>query len=458
MTMRRQESLAARLLLALGLIACLAPETRSAVPEYRVEVVATYEVTTTLRGASDAGHFVGDQTLVGFLQPFVATLQDGLRTLPLPAGYVSGSALDVNSNGLVVGMVADNGFPFDQGEPAVWTPQPDGEYTVDVLATPATVFAAGQPRATDGGQAVAVNDAGTIVGWTRIQGFQGGPTTEFSLSGPPVDLGTAGFTATVRDLNESDVIVGGGLRMDLATGQVTELGLPDPIGTVGFTDVIAFAVNDLGETIVAANLASVVTENYLTYLHDDGTGFVQLNPEQLPSRFVGFYDNNDRGDVSASGGVLFRAENVLVGGFDGLLEPGSSQWDVALGFIDDQRRVYTTGFDSSTGTNAIVSLTPVEAATSAPASRTLTLRAAPNPFNPRTRIELRGVRPGARGSVEVFDVAGRRVRVLHDGVFGAAEFVWNGRDASNATVASGVYLVRARVDGIVSSLRVTLVE
>ncbi|MEZ4652006.1 MAG: hypothetical protein R3E97_25030, partial [Candidatus Eisenbacteria bacterium] len=134
---------------------------------------------------------------------------------------------------------------------------------------------------------------------------------------------------------------------------------PAPIGSVSFEDAIAFAVNDAGESVVAADLASVVNENYLTYLHDDANGYVRLNPSQLPSRFVGFYDNNDLGDVSASGGILFAEEGVLAGGYDELLEASFSDWNVDLGFIDDARRVVTRGRRPAFGDESILLLTPL---------------------------------------------------------------------------------------------------
>ena len=73
------------------------------------------------------------------------------------------------------------------------------------------------------------------------------------------------------------------------------------------------------------------------------------------------------------------------------------------------------------------------------------LRAHPSPFNPRTTIELMAP-PQDQLRVEVFDLRGRRVRVLHGGPWpqgGALQLTWNGRDDRGSTVSSGVYVVRA---------------
>ena len=190
------------------------------------------------------------------------------------------------------------------------------------------------------------------------KGSRAGLRTQFFLNGPPTDLSALGFAATVEDLNDRDVIVGGQYRMDLGTGAVTQLGVPGPTGGLSFNFTRAYAVNDGLQTVAAASVATSTSSRWLTFIHDDAAGWRQLNPNVVPSPFVGFYDNNDRGDVSASGGVLFLAENQLVGGYDGLLAPSSQHWDTSLGFIADDRRVFTVAQDTSTGTFALVLLVP----------------------------------------------------------------------------------------------------
>jgi hypothetical protein len=72
----------------------------------------------------------------------------------------------------------------------------------------------------------------------------------------------------------------------------------------------------------------------------------------------------------------------------------------------------------------------------------------PNPFNPVTRITYTVPATAAREPVrlEVFNAAGRRVRVLVEGVLdpGTYEATWDGTDAAGVPVASGVYLSRLR--------------
>jgi len=331
----------------------------AAVPAYRLKVISQFETTTSLRGYSENGWVVGDQVIDGQSRPFIARNEDGFQLLPLPAGFNSGAALGVNSNGLVVGTVSDSGLAFDLGQPAFWTPDASGGWQVAIPAQFDSLPSPVGELAITGGQIVAVNEVGLMVGWSRLQGFQGGPATLFSADEPPLNLGGMGFSGTIRAINNNDVIAGDQLLMNLETGEVIEFGVPDPIGTVGFTNAIAFAINDANEAVVAANLASVPTENWLTYIFNAGQGYTRLDPNQLPSRFVGFYDNNNQGDVSADGGLLFREESVLVTDPNTLLEPEFENWQVSLGFIGNDRNLYTTAFNGTTNASAIVQLSPV---------------------------------------------------------------------------------------------------
>jgi hypothetical protein len=83
----------------------------------------------------------------------------------------------------------------------------------------------------------------------------------------------------------------------------------------------------------------------------------------------------------------------------------------------------------------------------------------PNPFNPVTSIRFD---VAARGRVRmvVYDVTGRRVRVLTDGVRPPGTFVvrWDGRDAFDRPAASGVYFVRMEAGGFVGTSKLALLR
>lgn len=71
------------------------------------------------------------------------------------------------------------------------------------------------------------------------------------------------------------------------------------------------------------------------------------------------------------------------------------------------------------------------------------LRAAPNPFNPRTRLFF-SLDEGGAVCINIHDVAGRQVRTLLDENLAAGEHAvrWNGLDDSGRSCASGLYLAR----------------
>jgi hypothetical protein len=83
----------------------------------------------------------------------------------------------------------------------------------------------------------------------------------------------------------------------------------------------------------------------------------------------------------------------------------------------------------------------------------------PNPFNPHTRIPFE---IASRGHVEIkiFDVSGRLVRTLYDGIAdrGTGFAEWNGKDNRGKTVASGVYFCRFRAGVYTATERLVLLR
>lgn len=84
----------------------------------------------------------------------------------------------------------------------------------------------------------------------------------------------------------------------------------------------------------------------------------------------------------------------------------------------------------------------------------------PNPFNPSTiiRFDLPWQSPVY---LEVYDAAGRRVRVLEAGKLlgpGRHEVAWDGKNDRNLAVASGVYFCRLRASGEEKTIRMTLLK
>jgi hypothetical protein len=84
----------------------------------------------------------------------------------------------------------------------------------------------------------------------------------------------------------------------------------------------------------------------------------------------------------------------------------------------------------------------------------------PNPFNPMTTIKYE-LPVGTRVSLRVFDISGRLIAVLKNGVFetaGRHEVVWRGRDQADRQVAAGVYFYRLEGGTFSQTRRMMLVK
>ena len=129
---------------------------------------------------------------------------------------------------------------------------------------------------------------------------------------------------------------------------------------------------------------------------------------------------------------------------------------------DESGEVYIVGFD---GPIYVFELLPGEMPTAAlseeselPPARALHQNY-PNPFNPSTTISFT-VAP--RGSVElsVFDLLGRRVRILTEGPRSAGQHtvVWDGTDEKGRAVGAGIYVYRIRIADFVQTRKMVLVK
>ena len=84
------------------------------------------------------------------------------------------------------------------------------------------------------------------------------------------------------------------------------------------------------------------------------------------------------------------------------------------------------------------------------------LPAAPNPFREQTAVRFE-LAAGAEVTVELFDVAGRRVRELPPTRFGAGphRVAWDGRDDAGGSLPPGVYFARLTADGRIRTQKLT---
>ena len=95
----------------------------------------------------------------------------------------------------------------------------------------------------------------------------------------------------------------------------------------------------------------------------------------------------------------------------------------------------------------------------APLFKHVLLQAAPNPFNPATRISYRLAVAGPV-TIDIFDIAGRHVRRLVDGheAEGVHSVEWGGVDESGRRVTPGVYFCRLVSGNVVQTTRMSLMK
>jgi hypothetical protein len=84
---------------------------------------------------------------------------------------------------------------------------------------------------------------------------------------------------------------------------------------------------------------------------------------------------------------------------------------------------------------------------------------APNPFSGQTTIEF-ALPEQSRVTVAVYDMMGRKVATLVDGVRSSGPHAvgWNGQSDSGQNLASGVYLLRMRAEGKSETKRMTIIR
>ena len=83
----------------------------------------------------------------------------------------------------------------------------------------------------------------------------------------------------------------------------------------------------------------------------------------------------------------------------------------------------------------------------------------PNPFNPNTTIKF-GLKERSPVSLKIYNASGRLVRILVEEVRDAARYeeVWDGRDNTGRTVASGIYFYRLVAGDFVQARKMVLLR
>lgn len=202
-----------RTIVAAVLAAVIAtPALSEAPPSYRLRFLGHGTTAFALNELGDAvGWHVPSS---GNTRAWVTPRGGPLTFLPLPAGYISSAAYDINDAGVIAGNVSTFYHSSISPVAAVWRPSAQG-YQVQVLGgLPGHPYSA----------AMALNNRGDIVGGsgTTGYGYYWRNAVRFTDQGvvPILDW------LSCADVNDERVVLSGTQLLDLDTMNVVELGLP----------------------------------------------------------------------------------------------------------------------------------------------------------------------------------------------------------------------------------------
>jgi len=315
-------------------------------PKYTAQFLGN---ATTIASLSDAGVAVGWRTnSMGSVRGWVAGVGQNMLDLPLPAGFVSSFASDINAMGEVCGTVGMSFTPEIAGKPVLWKPNGAGGYTVELLPL---------LPGTNAGAAIALNAVGDVVG-TCTSGLFSRPTL-FSAPGGPLDLSATGVS-NPKAINNQRVLVDGSFspkRLDLDTLVVENLGVPTGLPS-NYIGVFAYDINELGQVAGAALLATSTSCNQQAARYTDGVGWQILSG---CGNYNTGYELNAAGDtvMQILTSVWVKLEGSGSYNLQNHIDTAQGQWFISTTFgngINDAGDVAVIASNQSTGQSGAVLL------------------------------------------------------------------------------------------------------
>jgi hypothetical protein len=183
------------------------------------------------------------------------------------------------------------------------------------------------------------------------------------------------------------------------------------------------------------------------------TSTSQYYPQRLTTGFgiVSTMTTATSGSLADSSGTAQQFESVV----DALAPTGTYSFEIVTSGNDPVTPEHTITLTI----NVVSTATGVEDAGGIVPGTFALHQNEPNPFNPATKIGFDLPQEG-RVKLTVFDISGRRVASLVDGVLaqGRHEVPWQGRDDSGTEVSSGIYFLRMEAGTFTDRIKMSLVK
>jgi hypothetical protein len=310
------------------------------------------------------------------------------------------------------------------------------------------------------GNSVNVNYISTVTHVTTGPELPADPGVLADLTVSGDQGATLGADVTV---NGACTISGSDLTTDSYTvtlapsATLTEADSITVLGNVTATRTVSQGVNEtfggIGLEIDAAGAAPGAT----TVLRVTGTArdiygaqgiqrYFEVSPTNntgLNATVVVHYDHSELGGIAEADLTHYASDD------------GGNDWQCYAGVVNESANTVTsTGIPSL----ALLTLGADTASLDDVAGKpgvTRFVSAGPNPFSEGTRVvfEVADTRPVR---IAVYDILGRQVATLEDGVLPADryEVTWHGRDAAGRQVATGVYFCRMTAGDVVQTQKI----
>ncbi len=224
--------------------------------------------------------------------------------MPLPSGFISSEANDINDAGVIVGTVHKPGLQ----RAAAWYPDGQGGYDIDLL---------GSLPGHNSTAANAINNRGDIIGVSFLPGAGAGWSVWFNSPSGIMNILELDAPSQAQEVNDNGLVVGfGGRTFDLDTLQ----SMPLPPGQLAGTAVLAANNNDE----LAGYAANSSQNRRFAVRHTQQLGWEQLGGVVGASANWAAWDINDQGDAVIPFAAYFD-EHGLVNYAD-LLAAGQGNW------------------------------------------------------------------------------------------------------------------------------------